>query len=158
MVDWTLRPHTNVERPFQSLILFDKANIPVSRAPEPDELEQSKKSVTEIWAFFWMMTAITIKYVIRHDDVFVTRWLEVLHGLIEEVERQLHREPQQYKRGSLSTLQPTRNAQIESLRALYGKMESLAPQIEHFSGAVLARPAQEIETLLSLAEEDHARD
>lgn len=156
MVDWTLRPQKSAERPFQSRILFDKANIPVSPAPEPDELEQSKKSVAETWAFFWMMTAITIKYVIRQDDVFVTRWLEVLHGLVEEIERQLHRKPRQYIRGSLSTLQPTREEQIESLRSLCSKMKSLAPQIADFSGKTLALPSEEIETLLALADEDDA--
>jgi hypothetical protein len=158
MVDWTLRPQKSAERPFNSRILFDKASIPVSPAPGPDELEQSKKSVAEIWAFFWMMTAITIKYVIRGDDVFVARWLEILHGLVEEIERQLHREPQQYIRGSLSKLQFTRKEQIESIRSLCSTMKSLAPQIEDFSGKTLALPSEEIETLLALAEEDHARD
>lgn len=157
MVDWTLRPQKSAERPFQSLILFDKANIPVSPAPEPDELEQSKKSVPELWAFFWMMAAITIKYVIRGDDVFVARWLEVLHGLVEEIERQLHREPRQYLRGSLSTLQPTPKEQIESIRSLCSKMKTLAPQIEDFSGKPLVLPSEEIETLIALADEDHAR-
>jgi hypothetical protein len=157
MVDWTLRPQQSAERPFQSRILFDKANLPVSPAPEPDKLEQSKKSVAELWAFFWMMTAITIKYVIRQDDVFVARWLEVLHGLVEEIERQLHREPQQYLRGSASKLQPTRKEQIESIRFLCSKMKTLAPQIEDFSGKPLSLPSEEIETLLALADEDHAR-
>lgn len=157
MIDWTLRPQKSAERPFQSVILFDKANIPVSPAPAPDELEQSKKSIAEIWAFFWMMTAITIKYLIRQDDVFVTRWLEVLHGLIEEIERQLHREPQQYIRGSLTTLQPTRVEQRESIHSLCRTMKSLAPQIEEFSGKNLLLPSEEIETLLALADEEHAR-
>ena len=158
MVDWTLRPQKSAERPFNSRILFEKANIPVSPAPGPDELEQSKKSVAEIWAFFWMMTAITIKYVIRGDDVFVARWLEILHGLVEEIERQLHREPQQYIRGSLSKLQFTRKEQIESIRSLCSTMKSLAPQIEDFSGKTLALPSEEIDTLLALADQDHARD
>jgi hypothetical protein len=157
MIDWTLRPQRSAERPFQSVSLFDRANIPVSPAPAPDDLEQSKKSVAETWAFFWMMTAITIKYAVRQDDVFVTRWLEVLHGLIEEIQRQLHREPQQYMRGSLSKLQPTRAEQIESIRSLCSTMKSLAPQIEEFSGKNLLLPSQEIETLLALADEEHAR-
>jgi hypothetical protein len=156
MIDWTLRPQKSAERPVQSLILFDKANIPVAPAPEPDELELSKKSVAEIWAFFWMMTAVTIKYVIRQDDVFVTRWLEILHGLIEEIERQLHRQPQQYMRGSLSRLQITHDQQIETIRSLCNQMKSLAPKIMDFSGAILALPSEEIEGLLVLADEDHA--
>ena len=153
MIDWTLIPQKSAERPFQSLLLFDKANIPVSPAPEPEELEQSKKSVAEIWAFFWMMTAITIKYVIRQDDVFVTRWLEVLHGLIEEIERQLHREPQHYMRGSLSKLQTTREKQIEALRELLLKMQKLHPALQDFTGSELAVPVTEIDFLLSLANE-----
>jgi hypothetical protein len=78
--------------------------------------------------------------------------------LLEEIERQLHREPQQYMRGSLSKLQHTRNEQIESISSLYNKMKSLAPQIEEFSGIKLASPSEEIETLLALADENHARD
>jgi hypothetical protein len=158
MVDWILRPHRCAERPFPSTLLFDRANIPVSPAPQPEEVEQSKKSVAEIWAFFWMMTAITLKYVIRQDDVFVTRWLEVLHGLIEEIERQLERTPQQYMRGSLSKLQPTRKEQIESIRSLCSKMKSLTPQIEQFSEIILSVPSEEIETLLALADEEDASD
>lgn len=152
LIDWVLVPETNIERPFHSRLLFDKANIPVSSPPSAEDLQASKKSVAEIWAFFWMMTAITIKYIIRQDDVFVTRWLEILHGLIEEIERQLHREPQQYLRGSLSKLQPTRKEQIESIRSLCSKMKSMTPQIEHFSGEILTLPSEEIETLLALAD------
>jgi predicted nucleotidyltransferase len=158
MVDWTLLPQKNAERPFQSLLLFDKVNTPVSPPPEPEELEQSRKYVAEQWAFFWMMTAITVKYIIRNDDVFVTRWLEVLHGLAEEIERQLRGEPAEYIRGSLSQLQPTREKQIESVRSLCRTMQALTPQIEQFSGMTLASPWKEIETLLALANEEYARD
>jgi hypothetical protein len=36
-------------------------------------------------------------------------------------------------------------------------MKSLAPQIEEFSGKKLLLPSEEIETLLALADENHAR-
>jgi hypothetical protein len=153
MVDWTLIPQTNARRPFQSLILFDKANIPVAPPPEPEELEQSKKSVAEIWAFFWMMAAVTVKYIVRKDDVFVTNWLENLHGLIQEMERRINREPRKYARGSLSQLQRTRKKQIETVRQLCKRMQTLAPEVERFSEIVPAQPLTEIETLLSLAGE-----
>lgn len=158
MVDWTLLPQKNAERPSQALLLFDKVNLPVSPPPEPEELEQSKKYVAERWAFFWMMTAITIKYIIRNDDVFVTRWLEVLHGLVEEIERQLRAEPLEYIRGSLTQLQPTREKQIESIRSLCRTMQALTPQIEQFSEMALDSPWKEIKTLLALANEEYARD
>ena len=151
MIDWVLVPETNLERPFHSRLLFDKGNIPVSSPPAADDLQESRKAVAEQWAFFWMMTAITIKYVIRQDDVFVTRWLEILHGLIEEIERQLHRKPQQYLRGSLSKLQPTRERQIESLQELCRQMLELKTRVTEFIGAEPATPISEINDLVALA-------
>jgi predicted nucleotidyltransferase len=157
MVDWTLLPQKNARRPFQSRLLFDKANIPISAPPEPEELEQRRKAVLEQWAFFWMMTAVTTKYIIWRDGVFVSEWLEHLHELIQEIERQLHGEPRKYIRGSLSQLQPTPEKQLESIRSLSRKMQTLASEIEHFSGTNPALPIKEIETLLALADEDYAR-
>jgi hypothetical protein len=151
MVDWTLIPLVKAKRPYQSQLLFDKANIPIASLPEPEELEQSKKFVAEQWAFFWMMTAITIKYIIRRDNVFVTRWLEELHGLMRELERRINRLPLHYTRGSFSQLQATRESQIESIRELCKKMQELTPQVTQFIGFVPASPIAEIETLLKLA-------
>ena len=153
MVDWTLIPLIKAKRPYQSQLLFDKVNIPISSLPEPEELEQNKKSVAEMWAFFWMMTAITIKYIIRGDNVFVTHWLEELHGLIHEIERRIARTPWQYTRGSLSQFQPTRERQIESIHQLCNRMQEITPQVTQFIGFTPALPLAEIKTLLSFAKE-----
>jgi predicted nucleotidyltransferase len=153
MIDWILIPQTKVERPFQSLLLFDQANIPVSPSPTPDELEDSKKVVAEQWAFFWMMTAITIKYIVREDLVFVQNWLEHLHGIARETERRIQRISWQdaYVRGSVSKFQPSRAQQIESLRQLCERMQALKPRAAEFTGVELSMPLTEFETLLSLA-------
>lgn len=151
MVDWVLVPQDNAKRPAGSKLLFDKIGISVLPVPEPENLEQSKKSVTEIWAFFWMMTAITIKYVSRNDDVFVTQWIENLHHLVHDIERRLGQKPWQYTRGSLSSLQPSREKQIESVRRLCQKMLELKPRVKEFTGTEPSTPIKEIETLLSLA-------
>src|SRR5574341_1271036 len=100
MIDWVLVPQIKATRPFQSRLLFEKTAIPIGPAPKPEDLEQSKKYVAEQWAFFWMMTAITIKYAIREDGVFVTEWIENLHNLVYEIERRLNREARRYRRGS----------------------------------------------------------
>jgi streptomycin adenylyltransferase len=155
MVDWTIRPQMNAKRPSPSILLFDKANVPVS-PPEPEDLEQSRKFVAEQWAFFWMMTAVTIKYIIREDDVFVTDWLENLHRLIREIERRTQRKPREYTRGSLSQFQSTHKQQVESLRQLCQKMQELAPGVERFTGIDPALPVEEIEILLSLINEENA--
>jgi Streptomycin adenylyltransferase len=158
MIDWVLIPQSGAERPSQSLLLFDKANIPVASASAPEEPAQNKKAVAEIYAFFWMMTAITIKYIIRGDLVFVQNWLEVLHKLIREIERRMEGISwlQAYVRGSICQLQPTREKQIESLRELILKMQKLHPTIQEFTGSELAVPVAEIEFLFSLADETDA--
>ena len=151
MIDWTLIPQKHARRPFPSLLLFDKANVPVAFPPKADDLDQDKKYVSEQWAFFWMMTAITLKYVIRKDDVFVTNWLENLHRIIREIERRIRREPPSYRGGSLHRLPATRKKQIESIQQLCKKMQELRPQIVEFTQMELLMPLTEIETLLSLA-------
>lgn len=158
MVDWTLVPLNKAQRPYSSRLLFEKTKVLLSPPPGTEELEQSKKYVVEQWAFFWMMAAITIKYRIREDHVFVTHWLEELHRIYAEIERRIKRLPLQYKRGSRSTFQPTREKQIESIRQLCERMQRLTPEVETFSGSDLLVPMKEIETLLSLAQEYYARD
>jgi hypothetical protein len=155
MIDWIMVPQEEIERPLEALLLFDKVALPVSPPPVPEAVESSRKFVAEQWAFFWMMTAITIKYTIRGDLVFVQNWLEQLHRLAREIERRLGRKTWQevYVRGSLSKLQPTREKQIESLRRLMLKMQSLRPAVSELTGSEPYLPTPEIEALLSLADE-----
>lgn len=152
MIDWVLMPQRNAERPYQSVLLFDKENIPISSPPGAEELEESKKMVAEQWAFFWMMAAVTIKYVIRGDSVFVAHWLEELHRINAELARRIDRRSRQYRRGSLSELQSTPARQLEAIHQLCKRMQTFAPRIEQFSGVVPALPLVEIESLLSLAD------
>jgi len=152
MVDWTLVPLLNAKRPYSSHLLFDKVNISVSSLPEVEELEQSKKFVAEQWAFFWMMTEITIKYIIRGDGVFVAHWLENLYGIIQEIDRRVHREPWKYRRGSLTQLQTTHEQQVQFIGELCKNMQSLKPQVAGFIGTEPAIPLAEIERLLSMAD------
>ena len=149
-VDWILIPQSRATRPLPSQLLFDNTGIPTAPTSEPEELEQSKKSVAEIWAFFWMMIAITIKNIHRNDGVFVTHWIEILFQLKHDVERRLKREPWNYTRGSISQLQPTPEKQIESIRELCNRMLELRSRVTEFIGAEPMTPTSEIEKLLSL--------
>jgi predicted nucleotidyltransferase len=152
VVDWTLIPQSKAVRPLQSKRLFDKINIPVAPPPEPATLEQSKKALSEMWAFFWMMAAVTIKYILRGDGVFAAHRIESLHGMIGEIERHLDRQPAHYTRGSLSSLQPTSEKQLESTRELCNRMLALKDKVSEFTGAEPLTPVTEIEELLTLAQ------
>ena len=151
MVDWVLIPESKANRPYQSKLLFDKTGIPISSPPITENLDQRRKSVAAQWAFFWMMTAVTIKYVIRGDGVFVTQWIENLHSLTGEIERQIEGDPWIYNRGSLSELQTTREKQLASLRQLCKRMEELESKVAEFTGLEPLMPLAGIETLFSLA-------
>jgi hypothetical protein len=153
MMDWTLIPYANVTRPTESRLLFEKIPITIATFLEIEDLEQSKKSVGEMWAFFWMMTAITIKYASREDGVFVTEWTEHLHTLLYEIERRVHRERWQHKRGSRSKFQPTREKQLELIRELCHRMLELKSEVSSFTGREPLAPITEINNLLLLAQD-----
>lgn len=151
IVDWVLIPQSKAKRPGGSKLLFDKAGIPIFALFQPESLEQRQKAVAEQWAFFWMMTAITIKYIVRKDGVFATIWIEHLHSIASEIERWLNGEPWKYHRGSLSQLQNTPKKQIELLKQLCQRMQELQPKVTEFTGLEPLMPITEIETLFSFA-------
>jgi hypothetical protein len=155
MIDWVLVPHLTAARPFQSRLLFEKVAIPMVPMAESEDLEQSQKSVAEMWAFFWMMTAVTIKYIYRNDGVFATEWIEHLHEFLYEIERRLRREPWTYAhaRSSRSQFQTTREKQLESIRQLCHRMQGLKSMVTEFTGSEPLTPTSEIHTLLLLTDE-----
>jgi hypothetical protein len=96
-----------------------------------------------------MMTAITIKYIVRKDGVFATIWIEHLLHILSEIERWLNGEPWKYHRGSLSQLQNTPEKQIELLKQLCQRMQELQPKVTEFTRSAVWLPLDEIETLFS---------
>jgi predicted nucleotidyltransferase len=154
MVDWILIPQSKAKHPHLSKLLFDKADIPVAPPPQPEDMEHRKKAVAEQWAFFWMMIAITAKYILRDDGVFAAQWIEHLHAIVRDIERKLNGEPWQYHRGSRSQLQTTRENQIQSLHQLCQRMQDLQPKVTEFTGSNPLMPTTEIETLISFAQSE----
>ena len=153
MVDWVLRPFTGAQRPAGALLLFEKVNLPIQSAEEPESQEKRTSEASERMAFFWMMAAITVKYISRQDDIFVNTWLEVLAKLVSEVERKLKGQAWQYKRGSLTKLAITPDEQIAAIRHLCKQMESLQQDVSNLGGYVAESPMTMIEALIRVAQE-----
>ena len=154
MVDWILRPLSGVQRPEGALLLFEKVSIQVQSPPEPDSQEQRAEEASQMMAFFWMMAAVTVKYIRRGEDVFVNTWLETLSNLVEEVERQIMAQPWQYQRGSAMKLSTTPREQIAAIRQLCTQMETLSPDLARMGGTVPESPMTVIEILLGVVEEE----
>lgn len=150
VVDWTLMPEQKATRPRSSLLLFDKANIPLASLPAPASLKERAVSASEIVGFFWMMAAVTAKYLARRDAVFVITWLETLQELVAEVERLVQDRPLSYRRGSRTQLAATPETQQQLLLNLCHQMENLMPQVAALGGHVNPSPLATIKTLLQL--------
>ena len=153
MVDWVLRPFSGAQRPAGAKLLFEKVKIPIQPAGEPESQQKRAHEASERMAFFWMMTAITVKYIYRQDDVFVNTWLEVLAALVSEVERRIKGQAWQYKRGSRNKLAITPDEQIAAIRHLCKQMESLQQDVANLGGYVSESPIVMIETLIRVAQE-----
>ena len=164
MVDWILRPLTGAQRPQTARLLFDKVGIPVQKPPEPESQEERAHEASQIMAFFWMMTAVNVKYVYRGDGVSVNTWLEELAKLVPEVERRISGDRGeawqygQYKRGSLMQLKTTPNEQIAAIRQLCRQMEDLKEDLVEFGGHVPEAPMTVIETLIRIVQEKYEFD
>jgi predicted nucleotidyltransferase len=154
MVDWILIPQSQASRPSPASLLFEKSGIPVAPPIESESDEQRVIKASERVAFFWMMMAITAKYLIRRDSVFVIQWSEELCRIVQEVERLLAGTSWEYVRGSRSVLEPTIKDQKQALFKLGEKMESLIPELKKMGGQVLPSPMGEIKALLDLAQDE----
>jgi len=153
MVDWILRPLTGAEHPEGSRLLFDQAGIPIQSPAKPVSQAQRADEASEIMAFFWMMTAVTVKYIYRGDGVFVNTWLEELTKLVYEVERRIGGRALPYRRGSSTLLSMTSEEQFNAIRRLSGRMEDLAPEVNRIGGVVPEAPMATIEPLIGIARE-----
>lgn len=154
MVDWILIPQSKAFRPLETQLLFEKTRIPVIPPAASESPEQRAKTASERAAFFWMMMAVTAKYLIRRDQVFVMQWLEELSRILQEVERLIAGDTWQYTRGSRTVLEPSINGQKQIMLKLGERMQNLLPQLLRMGGNALPSPTHEIWALLDLVENE----
>lgn len=154
MVDWVLIPQSKAIRPWGAYLLFEKSSVPMEQPPvESENLADRIKTASERVAFFWMMLAVTAKYQIRQDGVFVITWLEILSEILLEIERLISGKPWEYKRGSRSVLEPTSEGRKQAIIKLGERLERLVPELIKSGGQVSPSPLLEIKALLDLANE-----
>ena len=157
MVDWIMVPQAQVKRPQESLLLFDKVGIAKQLPAAPESLEQRIERASEQVAFFWMMAAVTVKYLIRQDYVSFHKSLDWLHGLVDSVKRLTAGEAPRYRGGSLVGMATTLEEQVEAVRQVCERMLELMPEVKGLGGRVPASPMSAIEILLRLVgREEHA--
>jgi hypothetical protein len=147
MVDWILRPQEMAQRPADSRILWDRVDIPLLPSQPPASTEQQAREASERVAFFWMMAAITAKYINRNESILVNMWLRQLHRIVDEVEDGVTGDPWRY---STIALQPTRESQLVVLGQECERMQALMPRVAKLGGHVPSAAMETMEVLLEI--------
>lgn len=150
MVDWVLRPQKGAERPAETVLLWDHAGIPVSIPQEAGSPEKQARDASERIAFFWMMSAVTLKHIYRKDWAFTTHWLNELEQLIYGVENLIQGFSDSEQTSSFRIIPPDKQAQIEMLLELGERMAVMVPEVEAMGAKVLPAPVSTLETLARL--------
>lgn len=160
VVDWILVPHALARRPDTARVLFERRPVAPAPPPEPLSPDALAARVSEQIAFFWMMAAVTVKYLVRGDLGFVVHWLDELSLLALHVESQLAGQLWRYRRELIRRLPPATTA-----GELATAMSDLCSQVEGVMGvagekgiALRPAPREAIEALMRLRPADRPAD
>jgi len=149
-VDWTLLADGDLFQPATSLLLFSKAHYPFQQtAPSPSQPERAQAASEQV-AFFWMMSTVAAKYMLRQDIVFFHILLDGLHRTLSEVSRLIEGSPVIYQSGSQARLALTYHEQRAAIQALCAQMETLMPALVALGGYVPPDPKVAVDYLLNL--------
>ena len=151
MVDWTLVPYAAARLPDPARVLFEHRPVTLALPPESPDPAALAARVGEQVAFFWMMMAVTSKYLIRDDLSFVHCWLGQLRGLVLSVEGLLNDKPWPYRRDAVRPAPATTAAELAAaLARLADEMEALMAGAGRRGLALRPAPREAIDALLRL--------
>lgn len=162
-IDWYWQRQSDASLPHHAELLFDRVGIPQDTRQEqldppgtPQPLSQSEraKEATQLSSYFWVMTNIAVKSVLRHQAWLAVITIEMLRGLTDEMRRLLGlntiRKGQEAWRTSV--LPPvTQVEQIAMLREIAQAMQRLTPEIEAIGGHVQSAVIPAVYDFLDLA-------
>jgi predicted nucleotidyltransferase len=147
-VDWYWQRQSDASLPLQAALLFDRRGIPqdtrleqldpTGAAPLLTQQERAEQ-VTQLSTYFWAMSNIAVKSVLRHQAWAAVSHLEGLRGIVDGMKRLVGlstvREGQEEWRTTL--LPPVHRAeQMAMLREIAREMEQLTNEIELIGGQV----------------------
>ena len=163
-VDWYWQQLSDASLPHIARLLFDRVGIPydsrqeqldpVGAPPTLTQLELAQQA-TQLSAFFWAMSNIAVKSVLRHQAWTGVSHLEALRGLVDAIKRLvgLSIAPEGQEEWRTSLLPPVQRAeQMAMLRATAQDMEQLTSAIELIGGEVPSHVIPHIHAFFDLAD------
>ena len=116
-----------------------------------ESLEERRVFASRDVGFFWLMTTVTLKYVLRHDTVAFYGFINALYWAIQDVQKRIVGESWHYKRIDYPLVR-TVQEQVTLVRQLCHEMLALMPEVVQLGGTVPDDPMSLIEVWLSMAE------
>jgi predicted nucleotidyltransferase len=163
-VDWYWQRQSDASLPHHAMLLFDRAGIPRDSrqeqldppgTPAPLTQQERAQQATQLSTFFWAMSNIAVKSVLRHQAWMAVSHLEELRGLVDEMKRLVGLSTVQEGREEWRTvlLPPVhRVEQMVMLRAIAQEMEQLTSAIELIGGHVPSRAIPYVFDFFDLAD------
>ncbi len=163
-VDWYWQRQSDASLPCHAMLLFDRAGIPQDSrqeqldpegTPAPLTQQERAKQASQLSTFFWAMSNIAVKSVLRHQAWTAVSHLEGLQGLLDGMKRLVGlstvQEGQEEWRTTL--LPPAHRAeQMAMLRAIAQEMEQLTSAIELIGGQVPSQAIPYVYAFFDLAD------
>lgn len=152
VVDWVFIPQTSAKRPQECCILFDNIGIPTESKHATESLERRTALASRDVGFFWLMTTVTVKYILRHDTIASYGFINTIYWAIQNVKRYITGEEWKYQRVDFP-LACTPQEQATLVRQLCQEMLALMPQVAAMGGYVPENPMALIELWLEMVKE-----
>jgi predicted nucleotidyltransferase len=163
-IDWYWQRQSDASLPQQATVLFDRVGITKDTRQEqldqPDTSEplsqhERATQVTQLCSFFWVMSNIAVKSILRHKAWEAVSHLEGLRGLVDEVRLLLNLNTNKSAEEAWRTtvLPPVyRHTQITMLREIAREMEKLTSNIEAIGGSVQQKAIPHVYAFFELAD------
>lgn len=147
-VDWYWQQQSDASLPRNAELLFDRGGIPQDSRQEqldpPGTLQplaglELAERVMQLSSYFWVMSNIAVKSVLRRQAWSAVSLIEMLRGLVDEMKRLLglstvRKGQEEWRSKVLPPVAP--HEQIAMLREIAEEMEQLTSEIEDAGGHV----------------------
>jgi hypothetical protein len=134
----------------ENAMMVDYVFVPQANAPAPKDTEPKEDRASEKVSFFWMLLAISVKYLLRHDIVRFHTLLSQAHKALIDVAGLVENNAWQTSSGSLVNLSITQREQTLAVRSAARQMLELMPKVVAIGGYVPVDPMAVVEKLLAL--------
>lgn len=163
-VDWYWQRQSDASIPQHAVVLFDRVGIPhdtrleqldpPGKVGEQAQQERAERA-TQLVTYFWVMSNIAVKSVLRHEAWASVSMIEMLRSILDDVKRLVGVStiPEGQETWCTSVLPPVQaGGQIAMLRELAHDMEELTSHIEALGGSVQVEAMPYIYDFFDLAE------